>query len=128
MEGTVLADSKRIVQVLVNLLSNAIKFSERGGSVTVSAHMDTDRIELSVLDRGRGIPDSSKGTIFDRFSQIEETDATEKSGSGLGLAICKAIVEAHGGEIGVESEPGKGSRFWLKPRAAAVSAGSRSPT
>lgn len=102
------------MQVLVNLLSNAVKFSPRGGVVRLSAASDADWAEVRVADQGRGIPASFREAIFERFRQVEASDARQKGGSGLGLAICKAIIEQHGGSIGVESEEGRGSVFWLK--------------
>jgi len=76
---------------------------------------------VRVRDQGRGIPPSFREKIFERFRQVEASDARQKGGSGLGLAICKAIIEQHGGSIGVESEEGKGSVFWFRlpgsPRA-----------
>ncbi len=108
------ADGDRAVQVLVNLLSNAIKFSPRGATVDVSAREAEGWIEVRVTDRGRGIPVAVREMVFERFRQVEASDAREKGGSGLGLAICKAIVEQHGGAIGVESEEGKGSTFWFR--------------
>ena len=112
----VMADADRIVQVLVNLLSNAIKFSPAGGEVRVWAEERGSRVRLFVRDQGRGIPATHRQRIFERFAQVE---AADKRGTGLGLAICKAIVEHHGGEIGVESEPEAGSTFWIEiPMAA----------
>ncbi|HEY9871648.1 MAG TPA: ATP-binding protein [Candidatus Obscuribacterales bacterium] len=108
------ADGDRIVQVIVNLLSNAIKFSPKGGSVKVVVDVRPDCAEVRVMDKGRGIPDKFKNAIFERFKQVDPSDATERRGSGLGLAICKAIVEAHGGTIGVESKEGAGSTFWFR--------------
>jgi PAS domain S-box-containing protein len=110
-----IADSGRIIQVIINLVSNALKFTEAGGSVTVQSRLfsQTDFLEISVIDTGRGIPGDKLGTIFGRFEQVQTSDATEKGGAGLGLAICKRIVEEHGGTIGVESVEGKGSRFWF---------------
>ncbi len=114
-EGSVEADSKRFIQVLVNLLSNAIKFSNKGGKVTIGAdRVGDNKVEFYVSDEGRGIPNSHIETIFERFTQVKVTDATEKRGSGLGLSICKSIVETHGGTIGVTSEEGKGSRFFIR--------------
>lgn len=109
----IFVDSERFVQILVNLLSNAIKFSEKGSTVAVETARIGNRIEISVKDQGRGIPANAIDFIFDRFKQVEKKDATEKGGTGLGLAICKALVQAHGGTIGVESEAGKGSRFFI---------------
>ncbi len=127
-QARVLADGDRAVQVLVNLLSNAIKFSPRGGRVSVSAAASGDGIEIRVADRGRGIPAAQRESVFERFRQVEASDARQKGGSGLGLAICKAIVEQHGGTIGVESEEGKGSTFWFRLAAARAAAQSDSGT
>lgn len=110
---TVYADSDRICQVLINLLSNAIKFSPEHGFVTVSSEACAKGLKISVKDQGRGIPAELKEKIFDRFVQVEKSDETKLGGSGLGLAICKAIVEQHGGEIGVHSAPSAGSLFWF---------------
>jgi PAS domain S-box-containing protein len=111
----IIADSGRIVQVIINLVSNALKFTESGGTVVVQGRLlaKSDLIEISVVDTGRGIPADKLGAIFGRFEQVMPSDASEKGGAGLGLAICKRIVEEHGGSIGVESVEGKGSRFWF---------------
>lgn len=110
------ADGDRLVQVLINLVSNAVKFSPKGSAVTMSASSPDkgETIEFKVIDHGRGIPESYRETIFDRFQQVEANDAKKKGGSGLGLAICKAIVERHGGTIGVDSQEGSGSTFWFR--------------
>lgn len=110
----VFADANRIVQVLVNLASNAVKFSEKGSVVTIATRAGKDYVDVAVIDRGRGIPRDKLSLIFEPYKQVEEGDAKRKGGTGLGLAICKAIVEAHGGEIAVESEEGKGSVFWIR--------------
>ncbi|CAN5499862.1 hypothetical protein BH11CYA1_BH11CYA1_33270 [soil metagenome] len=107
-------DANRLVQVLVNLLSNAIKFSPPGSLVTLATRQTPTYIEIGVIDHGRGIPKSHLESIFEAYRQVEISDAQAKGGTGLGLAICKAIVEAHHGQIGVDSEVGKGSVFWLK--------------
>jgi PAS domain S-box-containing protein len=107
-------DANRIVQVLVNLLSNAIKFSPAGSVVTLATRQSPGYIEIGVIDHGRGIPQAHLQSVFIAYRQVEAADAHKKGGTGLGLAICKAIVEAHNGEIGVNSEEGKGSVFWLK--------------
>lgn len=106
-------EADRIVQVLVNLTSNAIKFSPENSQITVSATELPTGIKVMVEDQGRGIPKEKLKEVFDRFSQVEHEDATIHGGTGLGLAICKAIVEGHGGIIGVDSEEGAGSRFWF---------------
>ena len=107
-------DADRIVQVLVNLLSNAVKFSPPGGVVTIAVTVDGQWTEFRVIDHGRGVPAVHRRAIFERFRQVDPSDAREKGGAGLGLAICKSIVEQHGGSIGVESEEGAGSAFWFR--------------
>ncbi len=107
-------DANRLVQVLVNLLSNAIKFSPKGSVVTIATRQSPGYVEVGVIDHGRGIPKSHLESIFEAYRQVEIADGQAKGGTGLGLAICKAIVEAHQGQIGVNSELGKGSVFWLK--------------
>ncbi len=111
---TVRADADRIVQVLVNLLSNAVKFSAPGSAVRLDARQEDGEIIFRVEDHGRGIPHDYLQRIFDRFQQVESSDSRTKGGSGLGLAICKAIVEQHNGSIGVISEEGSGSVFWVR--------------
>jgi hypothetical protein len=108
------ADADRIVQVLVNLLSNAVKFSPPGGVVTIGVGPRESWVEFRVTDRGRGVPVAHRRAIFERFRQVETSDAREKGGTGLGLAICKSIIERHGGTIGVESQEGGGSSFWFR--------------
>lgn len=119
-EVAVWADPNRIVQVLVNFLANAIKFSPGASVVTVSVVPEESRVGFFVQDHGRGIPESHRAAIFERFHQVEGSDARRKGGTGLGLAICRAIIEQHGGSIGVESDPGSGSTFWFRiPSATA---------
>jgi two-component sensor histidine kinase len=108
------ADADRIVQVVVNLLSNAVKFSPPGGVVTIGVGLRDSWVEFRITDRGRGVPVADRRAIFERFRQVETSDAREMGGTGLGLAICKSIVEQHGGTIGVESEEGGGSTFWFR--------------
>lgn len=106
-------DPNRIIQVLVNLLSNAIKFSPPGGTVYISAASEQDHIKFAITDKGRGIPESQKELVFEKFKQVEATDGKRKTGTGLGLPICKQIVKEHGGTINVDSSEGKGSTFWF---------------
>lgn len=116
----VMADPDRIVQVLINLISNAVKFSPEGASVEISACATGKMVEVSIQDHGRGVPEKFKSIIFEKYKQVDKEDGTKKGGTGLGLPICKMIVEQLEGQIGVESEDGKGSRFWFTlPRISA---------
>jgi signal transduction histidine kinase len=110
-ELSVCADADRVVQTLVNLLGNAIKFSPRESLVTVTVGRGDGCALFSVTDSGRGIPADQLDAIFERFNQVDISDAREKSGSGLGLAIARGIVESHGGRLWADSAPGQGSSF-----------------
>ena len=101
------ADTERVQQVISNLVGNAIKFTPSGGTITISARRDGDEVLFSVADTGSGIAEDQLPKVFDRYWQSTRTD---RQGAGLGLAIAKGIVEGHGGEIWVESKPGKGTR------------------
>ena len=107
----VLADAPRLEQVLVNLIHNAIKFTPSGGVITVAAKQGPGVIEFSVADTGAGISPDNQQRIFERF--YKANPARNRVGTGLGLAIAKHIVEAHEGNIGVESKEGVGSRFFF---------------
>lgn len=109
-------DRDRLAQVLVNLLSNAIKFSPEGERVLVEvrAHASLGRVRVSVTDRGPGIARADVPKLFQKFHQLDASDARARGGSGLGLVIAKRLVEAHGGHIGVESEIGRGSTFYFE--------------
>jgi PAS domain S-box-containing protein len=111
-EVVVLADPDRLRQVLLNLVSNALKFTDRGG-VTLRLGLEGGRLWAEVVDTGGGIPPDRLSLLFRRFSQVDASNTRAASGTGLGLAICKGLIEAMDGEIGVESEAGKGSRFWF---------------
>lgn len=106
-------DIQRIGQVLTNLLDNAIKFSPRGGIISVTSLRRDDTVRCEVRDYGPGIAEEDVPRLFQRFSQLE-AGAQLGHGTGLGLSICKALVEAHGGVIGVESLPGFGCTFWFE--------------
>jgi PAS domain S-box-containing protein len=106
-----LADRHRLAQVLDNLIGNAVKFSPAGGHVEVEVEEDGTHGVISVCDHGRGIPPDQLERIFDRFQQVDASDAREKGGTGLGLAIAKGIVDQHGGTLSVTSELGVGTTF-----------------
>lgn len=104
----VLSDRDRILQVFANLVGNAIKFTPKGGEITIRAETVGNEVRFGVCDTGPGIPPEHLPHVFDRYWQAK---STAKLGTGLGLSIAKGIVEAHGGQIWVESEPGKGASF-----------------
>jgi len=106
-------DSDRILQVLTNLLSNAIKFSPVSSTVRLYTEATSDSILLKVVDEGRGIPADKLDTIFDRFQQIEPSDARQKGGTGLGLAICRSIVQQHSGSIWAQRNLGPGTTLYV---------------
>ena len=106
----VVADPKRVLQVLANLLGNALKFTPEGGVVDVHAQRDGGVVRFCVIDSGPGIPAEELPHLFGRFHQTRDNIQKHK-GLGLGLSICKGLVEAHGGRIWVESQEGQGSRF-----------------
>ncbi|MFO7648899.1 ATP-binding protein [Halomonas campaniensis] len=105
------ADRDRVVQVLINLISNAVKFTPHGRIRCSAADLGDGRVELAVSDTGRGIAPEDLQRIFDKFQQVGDTLTEKPTGTGLGLAICREIVTHLGGEMRVQSEPGKGSRF-----------------
>lgn len=106
-----LGDKYRINQALTNLVDNAIKYTAENGKIVVSAEPKGDFVEVAVSDNGMGIPQKELPRVFERFYTVDKGRSRELGGTGLGLSIVKHIVEAHGGKVTVESEPGKGSRF-----------------
>lgn len=117
-------DPQRIGQVLTNLIGNAIKFSPRGGRVRVVVRRDQGRLRCEVEDDGPGIAPGDTARLFQRFSQLEH-GVRQGKGAGLGLSIAKALVEAHGGAIGVDARPEGGSAFWFTLPALAPGASPR---
>lgn len=113
-DAVVKAEEKRLVQIITNLLSNAIKFSPENGTVTLSVEVEDANALIRVKDNGPGIAPAEASLIFEKFSQTRSAATTEYKGTGLGLAVVKALVESHGGTVGVDSEVGKGSTFWVK--------------
>ena len=114
--GRVLVDPDRIALAFSNLLANAIRYSPSGGAVVVRAAVAGGRARFEILDRGPGVPVEFRQAIFEKYFRVP---GAVSGGAGLGLFIAREIVQAHGGEIGVESEPGGGSRFWFTVPLAA---------
>jgi signal transduction histidine kinase len=111
---TIQADPIRLSQVLDNIVTNAIKYTPEGGVLTTRAAVQGDAVRVEVADTGLGVSPEHQARIFQPFTQVDMTSTRAKGGVGLGLSIVKALVEAHGGEVGVESEgEGKGSTFWF---------------
>lgn len=111
---TVSADGRKLRQIVYNLLSNAVKFTPRGGSVRVEVRRVLDQIEFAVIDSGIGIAASDVSRLFQPFVQLDAGIDRKFEGTGLGLVLVKNLVELHGGIVGVESQQGQGSRFWIQ--------------
>jgi signal transduction histidine kinase len=109
----VMADRRRIAQVLGNLLTNALRHTPSGGRVTLSATASGEMIKVTVTDTGPGIPPEDLPYIFERFWRGEKSRSRAGGGAGLGLAIAKQLVEMHGGTMDVDSTPAEGSKFWF---------------
>ena len=112
----IVGDEARLRQVLVNLLGNAFKFTSEGRIELETQQLDSDppTLRFEVADSGIGSPQEALESLFDPFTQADASSSRQRSGSGLGLAICRRLVEAMGGQIGVDSEVGRGSRFWVE--------------
>jgi PAS domain S-box-containing protein len=106
-------DQNRFVQVLTNLASNAHKYTQEGGEISVRVRHEADIVRFEVIDNGAGLSAEEQQRLFTRFYRVRNQSTQKAGGTGLGLAISKSLIEAHGGTIGVESEPGKGSTFWF---------------
>jgi len=106
-------DAHRIGQILRNLLDNALAHTAKGGSITIGARQIDKSVEISVVDTGEGIPAEDLDNVFERFYRVDKSRTRATGGSGLGLTITRKLVEADGGKISVESEVGKGSRFYF---------------
>jgi signal transduction histidine kinase/CHASE3 domain sensor protein len=113
-DGLVVAvDRQRMRQIMLNLVGNAIKFTNPGGKVRVTARADGNRVRLEVQDTGLGIPADRIKEIFEPFVQVDDALTRTASGAGLGLAISRDLARAMGGDLSVQSEPGRGSVFWV---------------
>ncbi len=108
------ADRALITRVVENLLANALKFTPSGGQITVRIASTSSGGRMEVTDTGTGVPEEYREKIFEKFGQVEARENKARSSTGLGLTFCKLVVEAHGGTLGVESEVGEGSTFWLE--------------
>jgi len=111
--GAFQADERKFKQIVVNLLSNAVKFTPDGGKVDVSARKFDGKIEVAVRDTGIGIAPEDQGAVFEEFKQVGRDYTKKAEGTGLGLALTKRFVELHGGEVRLQSAPGKGSTFTI---------------
>ena len=107
------ADQLRLERILHNLLDNAVKYSPQGGKIRVSVRAEEERLIIAVSDQGIGIPLADQANLFRPFQRLEEAKLDETRGLGLGLLVCRRLVESHGGQIWVQSEPGRGSTFFF---------------
>src|SRR5438045_421249 len=111
---TIVADERKLKQVVVNLLANAVKFTPDGGTVSLRAARENGEVRLSVHDTGIGIAPEDQERIFEEFQQATHQTEKSREGTGLGLSLSKRMVELHGGTISVDSAPGKGSTFTVE--------------
>lgn len=119
----VMADSRRIMQVIINLLSNANKYGPSDDVITLSVVRRPRHIVVGIHENGPGIALEEQRTIFERFYRSRRGGIDGPQGVGLGLALVKSIIASHGGKVGVESQPGAGSTFWFSLPLVAVTAG-----
>ena len=123
-----ITDRGKVRQILFNLLSNAIKFTPGGGAVTLRAVRENrEQVRLAVTDTGPGISLDDQAIIFDKFRQTDQSATREHHGTGLGLAIARELTHLLGGQIGVESQPGQGSTFWVMLPIATPEPADRAP-
>ncbi|HET6317643.1 MAG TPA: HAMP domain-containing sensor histidine kinase, partial [Chloroflexota bacterium] len=108
------ADLDRLGQVMNNLLSNAARYSPPGSEILIGAQAMAESLEITVTDQGMGVAPQDCGRIFEKFYRGKHGTTLAARGAGLGLAVARQLVEAHGGAIGVRSQPGEGSTFWVR--------------
>ena len=109
----VVGDKDGIEQVLLNIISNAIKYTPEHGEISITAKKIDENVSIQIKDNGMGIPEKDLERIFERFYRVDKARSRELGGTGLGLSITKSLVEAHGGQIYVESVFGKGTKFTI---------------
>ncbi len=107
-------DQQLLKRVIVNLLSNAFRFANIGSKIQLTLKQEDQSVYVAISDQGPGIPEEYREKIFEKFVQVQLSHRSDPASSGLGLTFCKMAIEAHRGQIGVESEVGKGSTFWFK--------------
>lgn len=119
--GEIVADERKLKQILLNLLSNSVKFTPDGGRIDVRATIEDQGVAISVQDSGIGIAAADQEAVFEEFRQVGRNYTSKQEGTGLGLALTRRFVELHGGTITVQSELGQGSTFTFRlPNALAV--------
>ena len=106
-------DPRHIRQVLINLMSNAVKYTPTGGDVSLGVELVADKVKINVKDTGVGIPLAQQKKLFERYERLDDEYSRSQVGTGIGLSLTKHLVEINGGKIGVDSEVGKGSTFWI---------------
>lgn len=112
-KASVKADKKMLIQILYNILNNAIKFTAENGHIKIQSELDKDKLVISIADTGIGISKQNQNIIFEKFRQVDSSYSRMHQGVGLGLAITKNLIDMHDGSLHLESEEGKGSRFWF---------------
>jgi signal transduction histidine kinase len=109
--GDIVADERKVKQILLNLLSNAVKFTPEGGQIGITTTAAAGVVTIAISDTGIGIAPEDQAAVFEEFRQVGLDDARKHEGTGLGLTLAKKLVELHGGRIWVQSQVGQGSTF-----------------
>ena len=117
-QQSAMADGEALDQVLVNLLDNAVKYTQSGGHVWLRTVKHGEHVRVEVADDGPGIPEKHRARVFERFYRVDPGRSREMGGTGLGLSIVKHLVESMGGDVGVDANDPRGSRFWVELRVA----------
>ncbi|HEV7950831.1 MAG TPA: ATP-binding protein, partial [Glaciihabitans sp.] len=121
--ATVLGEESLLVVALHNLIANAIQYSPSGSRIGIGVSVLGDAVEVAVTDQGVGIPEEERERVFERFFRVDPARSRNTGGSGLGLSIVKHVIQNHGGDIRVWSQPGKGSTFTIRlPLAPSITA------